>query len=224
MRLLLVEDSVRLQQLVGDALRDAGYAIDVVSSVADCQAAEAGVAYDLFIVDLGLPDGDGLDIIRMLHGKKRRAPVLVMTARSTVQDRVAGLDSGADDYLSKPFHHRELLARVRALLRRTDRVIGPTLEIGAVTLDLSTGEARVGGKQFNLRPRERQLLEILMRREGHVVPKTAIEAALSEFGREITPNAVELLVSRLRKALEAEDAHVQLQTFRGLGYLLKEHT
>ena len=221
MRLLLVEDSVRLQQLVGDALREAGYAVDAVSNVADSEAAAAAVAYDLYIVDLGLPDGDGLDLIRSLRRRRDGAPVLVTTARAAVQDRVAGLDCGADDYLSKPFHHGELVARVRALLRRADRVVGPTLQVGALTLNTSTAEASVGARLIPLRPRERQLLELLMRHEGHVVPKGTIEAALSEFGREISSNAVELLVSRLRKVLEAEQAQVQLQTFRGLGYLLK---
>ena len=222
MRLLLVEDSARLQQLVGEVLREAGYSLDVVSSVADGQAAAASVAYDLLIVDLGLPDGDGLDFIRSLRVRKYGVPVLVITARAAVQDRVVGLDCGADDYLSKPFHHGELIARVRALLRRSGRSIGPDIQIGSMTLNLATGETRVDGKPLPLRPRERQLLEILMRREGHVVPKAAIETALSEFGREISPNAIELLVSRLRKTLDTVQAQVQLQTFRGLGYVLKD--
>jgi two-component system OmpR family response regulator len=224
MRLLLVEDSVRLQQLAGDVLREAGYAVDTVSGAVDCETASAGIDYDLFIVDLGLPDGDGLDLIRTLRARKHCAPVLVITARVAVEDRVAGLDCGADDYLCKPFHHGELIARVRALLRRNGRLVGPDVKVGGVTLNLATGEARAAGAQLALRPRERQLLEILIRREGQVVPRAVIEDALSEFGRETSPNAIELLVSRLRKALERAHARVDLQTFRGLGYMLKERT
>ncbi len=222
MRLLLVEDSARLQHLVGEVLREGGYFLDAVGNVADAEAALASVVYDLVIVDLGLPDGDGLDLIRHLRARKYGAPVLVITARATVQDRVAGLDCGADDYLGKPFHHGELIARVRALLRRGVRPLGPDIKIGDVSLNLATGEARADGRDLHLRPRERQLLEVLMRREGHVVSKAAIETALSEFGREMSPNAIELLVSRLRKALDAVEARVHLQTFRGLGYVLKD--
>jgi DNA-binding response OmpR family regulator len=222
MRLLVVEDNQRLQELLADSLKGAGYGVDITGTVADFLGHVAAVPYDLVIVDLGLPDGDGLSGIRALRERGQSMPVLVITARGSIEDRVSGLDSGADDYLIKPFNHTEFLARVRALLRRPSELHGPVLCKGDLELDEANGEVRCTGRAINLRLSERRLLAILMRRGNVVVPKTAIESALSEFGREVSANAVEALVSRTRKALADAGSGIVIETTRGVGYQLRE--
>ena len=220
MRLLLVEDSLRLQELLADPLRRAGYGLDAVGTVAELLSSVAVVQYDLIIVDLGLPDGDGLSAIRSLRSLGHSTPILIITARGSVEDRVIGLDSGADDYLIKPFNHAELLARVRALLRRPSELQGPVFRYGEVELDEARGEITCSGKPIELRLSERRLLAMLLRRSGSVVPKSTIEDALLD-GRELSANAVEVLVSRLRKALGEGSAGVTIETVRGIGYRLR---
>jgi DNA-binding response OmpR family regulator len=222
MRVLLLEDSARLSELLGETLRDAGYGVDVVSTAAAFRAAVADISYDLIIVDLGLPDGDGIELIKELRATGNATPVLVITARVTITERITGLDSGADDYLIKPFNHDELLARIRALLRRPIHLTGPELSIGRLSLREATGEVFCGERSLELRPSERRLLTVLMRQAGSVLLKSGIEETLSEFGRETSANAVEVLVSRLRKALNDANAGVSLVTVRGMGYILKE--
>jgi DNA-binding response OmpR family regulator len=224
MRLLLVEDSQRLQELLGDSLTSAGYRLDKASTVAELDSMIEAVNYDLLIVDLGLPDGDGLTAIRGLRAKGITTPILIITARGSIDDRVTGLDSGADDYLIKPFNHSELLARVRALLRRPSDLHGPILKRGSLEFDDAKGEVRSGGKLVELRLSERRLLGTLMRRSGTVVTKAAIEEGLSQFGRELSSNAVEALVSRVRKALAEAGSEVSIETVRGVGYRLVEDT
>jgi two-component system, OmpR family, response regulator len=221
MRLLLAEDSVRLQELLGDALNRAGYGLDAVGTVAELLNAAASIRYDLIIVDLGLPDGDGLDAIRALRKSGLTMPILIITARSSIEQRVDGLDSGADDYLTKPFNHAELLARVRALMRRPSELQAPVLRVGNTELDEAAARVLCSGKPIELRLSERRLLAVLMRRSGSVVAKSVIEEALSEFGRELSANAVEALVSRVRKALGEADSGVAIETVRGVGYQLK---
>lgn len=222
MRLLLLEDSDRLRLLLSETLREAGYLLDEVATAAAFQEAADEVKYDLLIVDLGLPDGDGLDIIRALRSRKISTPVLVITARSSVNDRIVGLDVGADDYLVKPFNHSEFLARVRALLRRLPNFAGPEYRIGKLTFREPSGQVMCEEAPLKLRPSEVRLFSLFLREAGSVIPKTAIEQTLSEFGKEITPNAVEVLVSRLRKALNEANTGVSLVTVRGSGYVLKE--
>ena len=188
--------------------------------VAELFYSVACVQHELIIIDLGLPDGDGLDAIRTLREMWLVTPILIITARGSIDDRVSGLDSGADDYLIKPFNHAELLARVRALLRRPSEFQGP-VRAGNIELDEATGQVRCGDKTVELRLSERRLLAVLLRRAGGVVP-SAIEEALSEFGRELTANAVEALVSRTRKALADAHSGIAIETVRGIGYLLKE--
>jgi two-component system, OmpR family, response regulator len=221
-RLLLVEDSKRLQALLGESLRGADYPLDVVGTVGEAHAAMADVAYDLLIVDLGLPDGDGISLIHKVRSAGNNVPVLVITARAGIDHRISGLDSGADDYLVKPFSHLELLARIRALLRRPRDMREPILQIGRLELNEATSEVRADGRMVDLRAAERRLLALLMRRAGRIVPKSSIEERLSEFGRELTVNAVEAHVSRLRKTLDQVSAGVFIETIRGVGYALKE--
>jgi DNA-binding response OmpR family regulator len=221
MRLLLVEDSPRLVELLGETVREAGWRLDAVGSVAEAEAALAGHEHDLLVLDLGLPDGDGLDLLRRLRRAGDPLPVLVVTARGAVEERIAGLDAGADDYLVKPFHHREFLARCRAMLRRAPVTLQPVLEAGRLRYDPATAELACGGEPVALPPRERALAEILLREAGRVVPRRRLEAALSAFGDELSGNAIELAVSRLRRRLEPFDTGVAIETVRGIGYLLR---
>jgi DNA-binding response OmpR family regulator len=220
-QLLIVEDNLRLQQLLADALRRASYEVDTVATVAELLNSIAVAQYELIIVDLGLPDGDGLGAIRTLRSMGHATPILIMTARASIGDRVSGLDSGADDYLIKPFNDAELLARVRALLRRPSELQGPILKFGGVELDEVRGEVSCSGKPIELRLSERRLLAVLMRRSGSVVAKSTLEDALSDSRRELSTNALEVLVSRVRKALVEQSTGVTIEVVRGTGYRLR---
>jgi DNA-binding response OmpR family regulator len=222
MKLLLVEDSSRLQELLGESLRGAEYPVDIVGTAAECRAAVRTGGYALFIIDLGLPDEDGLSLIRDLRAAMHSAPILVITARAGINDRIAGLDGGADDYIVKPFHHAEFLARVRALLRRPKPMNAPEIRIGSLVLNEQTSEVRIDGRLVDLRPSERRLLSILIRRAEMVVPKSSIEDDLASLGREVSSNAIEAVVSRLRRALDEAGMPVVIETVRGVGYILKE--
>src|SRR5258705_5344571 len=184
MRLLLVEDSVRLQQLLAETLNAAGYGVDSASSIDDCLSSVASMTYELVLIDLGLPDGDGLSVIRRMRTEGLAVPILVITARGSIDDRVIGLDSGADDYLIKPFNNAELLARVRALMRRPPDLQAPMLKKGFTEFNEATGEVRCSGERLDLRLSERRLFAALMRRSGAVVPKSTLEETLSQHGRE----------------------------------------
>lgn len=222
MRLLLVEDNPRLQSLLAEALNSTGFGVDVAHTVAEFEAHASSSKYDLMIVDLGLPDGDGLTAIKHFRSKGHSTPILVITARGTIDERVTGLDAGADDYMTKPFNNAEFLARVRALLRRPAEVIGPVLEIGNTTVNTTNLEVRCNGEPVDLRLSERRLLMLLMRRPGALVPKTALETSLSEFGRDVSANAIEALVSRARRTLSEVGSDIQIETVRGIGYTVKD--
>ena len=224
MRLLLVEDNPRLQSLLVETLNGAGYGLDAVGTIADLFASAAVVEYDLVIVDLGLSDGDGLTAIRRLRAEGRTMPILVITARGSIDDRVSGLDAGADDYLTKPFNNAELLARVRALLRRPTGVIGPLIEVGNTSINLANLEVLCRGAPVELRFSERRLLMLLMRRVGALVPKSALETSLSEHGRDVSSNAIEALVSRARRTLTDAGSDVVIETVRGIGYKVEERS
>ena len=155
MRLLLVEDSVRLRELLTERVHDAGWRLDAVATAAEAEAATRSVAYDLALLDLGLPDRDGIALIRELRKRGFAAPILVITARGAVDDRVAALDSGADDYLVKPFNHTELLARCRALLRRRSSAVVELFEVAGISFDPALGIVRIAGKALSIAPRER---------------------------------------------------------------------
>jgi DNA-binding response OmpR family regulator len=224
MRLLLVEDTPRLRSLLTDAVHGAGWRIDAVATIAEAEEAIATTEYDLLLVDLGLPDGDGLDLIRATRRTRNVTPILILTARGAIDERIAGLDAGADDYLVKPFNHGEFLARCRALLRRSPNTSTPALMAGQLTFDVASRAVMCGEDELALAPRERAVLEILMRDAGHVVNKRKLEHALSEFGEELSSNALETAVSRLRKKLDGATTGVSLETIRGVGYLLRDKT
>ncbi|MDQ0392106.1 response regulator transcription factor [Labrys monachus] len=222
MRLLLVEDSARLRDLLGESVHLAGWRLDSVETVAAARQAIEAVAYDLALVDLGLPDGDGLALIRDLRHGGFNAPILVITARGSIEDRVAALDGGADDYLVKPFNHTELMARCRALLRRSAIHYAEQIAVGGLAFDPASGNVTADQKSLSIAPRERSVLELLLRNAGRVTSKQSIETMLSEFSSEISTNAVELAISRLRRRLLPYDLGVEIETIRGIGYLLRE--
>lgn len=220
MRVLLAEDNPRLSALITEGLAEQGFVLDSFPTLVSAREALAVARYDLLLVDLGMPDGDGVAFIRAVRRAGDTTPILVITARSGLRDRVGGLDSGADDYLMKPFEMPELAARCRALLRRPGGCLGTVLQVGNLTFDCQGREVRVGDRLVRVPPRELGLLERLMRRAGHVVSKSSLEEALYALSSEVTPNALEAAVSRLRRRLSAERAGVVLHTAYGMGYLL----
>ena len=223
MRLLLVEDNVRLSRNLAEALRAAGFTIDAVATAADARAALDCVTYDACVLDLGLPDADGMTVLAAIRARKDGLPVLICTARDAFEDRIAGLNAGSDDYLVKPFNMDELIARIRALLRRPGGVLGVDLCAANLSFDTISRQATVDGKTVALSGRDLDLLEILLRRAGRVVAREALEQALYGFDREATPNAIEVATHRLRKKLQKAGASIRIQTMRGVGYLLKEN-
>ena len=178
--------------------------------------------YYAAILDLGLPDGDGLDLLAELQSSRNRIPVLVLTARDAVRDRVSGLDAGADDYLVKPFATAEVVSRIKALLRRPGGALGVTLQAGNVLFDTIGRDVRVGATALPLPRRECAILEHLMRRLGRVVPKTVLEERLYSGDDELESNAILVHVHHLRRKLEAAGATAEIHTVRGVGYLLTE--
>jgi DNA-binding response OmpR family regulator len=219
-RLLFVEDNDRLAELVSTGLSKVGFAVDRFGSLGDAEEALAMARYDAVILDLGLPDGDGMDLLRRLRGRGDTTPLLILTARDGLGARVEGLNAGADDYLIKPFANEELVARVRALLRRPGGGLGMVLTFGDVSFDIVARETRVGTAALPLSRRETALMEHLMRRAGRVVPKRFLEETLYGFDEEVSANTIEATVSRLRKRLQGAGASVAVHTVRGVGYLL----
>jgi two-component system OmpR family response regulator len=220
LRILLVEDD----PVLGDGLERAffatGYQVDRLASGADADAALATHEYDLVILDLGLPGMDGLEVLRRLRHRGGRAPVLIVTARDAVGDRVTGLDLGADDYLAKPFDLAELEARSRALLRRGQAGGSPQISLGPLVFDSVGRRAVVDGQALELSAREFGVLELLVGRSGRVVAKEHLAERLSRWGEEIGANAVEVYVHRLRRKLESSG--LVIRTIRGLGYLIEK--
>ncbi|OIQ93699.1 transcriptional regulatory protein QseB [mine drainage metagenome] len=224
MRVLLVEDNERLAGLVRTGLDKAGFAVDGGGTAAEGRDALAAATYDVLILDLGLPDEDGMVLLRELRARGSTMPVLILTARDGTGDRVKGLNEGADDYLLKPFAMEELVARVRALLRRSGRALEAVLTLGNLQFNSAFREARVSGRPLPLTRRELDALELLFRRAGRVVSKAALEEAIYPFDKEIASNAIEVLMHRLRKRLQTAEADVGIHTMRGIGYILAEKT
>ena len=189
---------------------------------ADAQAALAVNPYDAAILDLGLPDGNGLKLLRQVRSEGSSLPILILTARDAVEDRVRGLDTGADDYLVKPFAMTELIARTKALLRRPGGVLGATLRAGNVTFDTVGRDVRIGDAALLLPRRECAILEHLMRRLGRVVPKTVLEEKLYGIDDELGSNAIPVHVHHLRRKLVDAGATTEIHTVRGVGYLLTD--
>ena len=220
LRLLLVEDHAPLAEALSDGLRRAGFAVDHAADAAEARALAALGGHDLALLDLGLPDGDGLTLLA--EWRRREMPVIVLTARGGLDDRLAGLDGGADDYVVKPVETAELVARCRAVLRRPGGRLGAVLAAGALQLDTTMRETTLDGVVIALGRRETGVLEQLLRRKGRVAPRRALEDALYGVDDEVGPNALEAAVSRLRRALEAAGAAVEIRTVRGVGWMLAE--
>ena len=216
MRLLLVEDDPMIGEAVLDLLRAEHYAVDWVRDGEMADTALHAHSYDLVVLDLGLPRRDGLDVLRALRARLDRTPVLIATARDAKPDRIAGLDAGADDYVLKPYDAGELLARIRALLRRASGRAEPVYEHQGVTLNPGTREATVQGQPVVLSAREWAVLEPLLARPGMVLSRQQLEDKLYGWGDEVSSNAVEVYVHGLRKKL---GAHIVLNV-RGLGYMV----
>jgi DNA-binding response OmpR family regulator len=222
MRLLLVEDNEELAQLLSRRVQAAGYEADLLATAADALTAVMTTRYAAMILDLGLPDGDGLAILREMRQREDPLPVLVLTARGGLQDRVSGLRSGADDYLVKPFAFEELIARLEALLRRPGQLLGRLLQIANLAFDTEGRQAFIDDKPQVLSASEMTLLELLMRRKDRVVAKRLVEDPVSGPSRDVASNAVEVSIHRLRKQLSERGAKVQIHTIRGVGYLMSE--
>jgi two-component system response regulator TctD len=220
LRLLVVEDNAELRSLLAHGLGLEGFAVDQSATAEEALEAVTATRYAAIVLDLGLPDKDGSAVLREMRARRNTTPVLVLTARGGVRDRVAGLESGADDYLVKPFAFEELVARVRALLRRPGDMLGAVLHVGDVELDPEGRQLFVAGRVATASAQEIALLELLMRRAGKVVPRSFIEDQLFGMAHQIGINAVEVSVHRLRKRLETVHAKVEIHTVRGLGYML----
>ena len=220
MRLLLAEDDVELGDALVSALAQSGYVTDVVRNGREALAAAAGATYQLVILDLGLPDMDGLEVMRRMHRDAARSPVLILTARDDLQDRVLGLDAGGDDYLAKPFDIAELEARIRALLRRGD-LAGTTLRLGSVAFEPAGRRVTVKGAELALTARELAVIELLLRNQGRITSKGVLFDSLYGWGDEASESTVEVHVSRLRRKLAAAGADIGIRVFRGLGYRLE---
>jgi two-component system OmpR family response regulator len=222
MRILAVEDNARLLALIAGHLGDAGYTVDTARTAMEFREISSALEHALYLIDLGLPDNDGISLLQEICKRRSNTLILVATARSQIVDRVSALNAGADDYLVKPFHVAELLARVRALMRRWHVPPQQQLRAGRLVLECGTNEVFCRGQRLELRPSENRLLSLLIRRSGHLVAKEVIQSALAKLGTENSPNALEKLVSRLRRSLEERPAGIQLRTVKGLGYVLEE--
>jgi len=221
MRILVAEDDAILADGVSRTLRQSGYAVDWVKNGAEADSALDTDDFDLLILDIGLPRKSGLEVLKRLRSRKSAMPVLILTALDSVNDRVAGLDCGADDYLAKPFELAELAARVRALTRRGMAGGSTTLNHGPLSYDQIGRMARLNGAALELSAREVSLLEIFLQRAGRLVSKDQLVGHLCEWGEEVSGNAIEVYVHRLRKKLEP--GGVRIVTVRGLGYSLEKN-
>ena len=222
MRLLLVEDNERFAVLLKRGLAAAWFVVDVLPTAADATAALRATRFDIVVLDLGLPDADGLDVLGEMRRCQDATPVLILTARGSLEDCVTGFQSGADDYLVKPFALEELIARLQALLRRPGNFLGVTLKLGNIALDTVARQMFVGDQPIFFSAREITVLEQLLRRSGQVVAKALLGDNLYGLSQEVGSNAVEVCVHRLRKHLAEVGAAVQIHTMRGIGYLIAE--
>jgi DNA-binding response OmpR family regulator len=220
-RLLLVEDNRRLQHTLRRSLVEAGYAVDVADDGEDGQALAQVTAYDIVVLDVMLPRRDGLQVCRELRRQGVRTPILMLTARDTVEDRVRGLDCGADDYLVKPFALDELMARLRALLRRDMQRKDSVLQVGDLALDPATRYVDRAGRRIDLTAREYALLEYFVRHADHVLPRQRLEEHVWSYDYEGGSNVVDVYVRRLRRKIDDPEPIKLFETIRGAGYRLR---
>ncbi len=222
MRLLLIEDSQRLRSALETGLRKAGYAVDTAGDGRDGLWMALENEYDVIVLDLMLPEMDGLSVLRQLRERGRPTHVLILSAKDLIQDRVQGLRLGADDYVVKPFSFDELCARLEALVRRSYHAKSPVLRRGPLEINTASRQVTCEGREVRLTPREYSLLEILVLRSGEVLSRRELWERLYEFDREVTSNVVDVLVCSLRKKLDPDQPQRFIKTRRGQGYLIEE--
>lgn len=222
MRILLVEDNERLADAISENLTAAGFTINHVARGEDALAVTADQQYDAIVLDLGLPDIDGMDVLKALRDKKNAVPVLMLTARDQLSDKIEGLNKGADDYMVKPFETDELIARLNALLRRPAQAVSEIITAGNLSFNTTNRQAMARDKILELSKRETDLLEQLLRSLGKIVSKKSIEMRLYSYDDKGSVNSVEVLVHRLRKKLESYDAGIDIHTLRGIGYMIMD--
>jgi DNA-binding response OmpR family regulator len=216
MRVLIVEDDPMLARSLKQGLQQAGFTVDVATSAEEADGMVGDESFDIALVDIGLPGADGLALIQRLRAAGNRVPVMVLTARGGMEDTVRGLDAGADDYLAKPFRLPEVLARMRALTRRSHALASSRIEHGALVLDTRSHRAEIAGEALDLTNREWAILEQLLMMSPAVVSKDRLVQSLAGWDKDITPNAIEVHVSRLRAKIAP--ARVVIRTVRGIGY------
>ena len=220
MRILVVEDDNKIASFIVKGLKQSGYAVDRCADGEEALVFAESTTYDAAVVDIMLPKLDGLSLVQRMRAKKIRTPVIILSAKATVDDRVKGLEAGADDYLTKPFAFSELSARVLALIRRATQTAEPSrLSAGDLEMDLLTREVRRGGEKIELQAREFALLEYLMRHSGRAVTKTMILEHIFDYSFDPQTNVVDVLMHRLRAKVDPDKT--RLQTMRGVGYVLK---
>jgi len=222
MYILVVEDDERVARLVARGLTEAGHRVDLAEDGDEGLARAESSAYDLIVLDVMLPELSGIEVAREVRGAKVKTPILMLTARDAVPDRVLGLDAGADDYLTKPFALEELLARVRALGRRANDSMNEVLQVGDLTLDIQRHEARRGEQSVELTAKELELLAYLMRNAGRVLTKSQIVDHVWGYDSEATSNVVEIYIHYLRDKIDRDVARPLIRTIRGVGYTVKE--
>jgi two-component system, OmpR family, response regulator len=218
MRVLLVEDDRMIGEAVMQALKDATYAVDWVRDGQSALDTLASQMYGVVLLDLGLPKKDGMEVLRSIRAKDNPVPVLVLTARDTLDDRIRGLDGGADDYILKPFEMTELLARMRAVVRRKGGIAGPVLSNGSISLDPVTREVQLDGQPTRLSGREYALLQALMIRPGAILSRSDLEDRIYGWNEEVESNAVEFLIHALRKKLGSD----AIKNVRGVGWMVSK--
>ena len=223
MRILYIEDNEKLALNTSASLRDAGFVVDVVHTAGDALHAAKSFEYDTVILDLGLPDCDGLELLPQIKQSTPQTPVIICTARDALDERIKGLNAGSDDYLVKPFAVSELIARTHAVLRRPGGALGMTLTCGNVTFETADRSLAIAGVVSAFSKRELALVELFLRRSDRVITKDAIENALYGFDDAATPNAIEVLTHRVRKKLAEKGATIEIHNLRGIGYILKGH-
>jgi heavy metal response regulator len=221
MRLLVVEDEKKVARFVKKGLEEEGYAVDVAPDGEEGLGMALDGVHDLIILDIHLPRMDGLGVLQELRKKKVATPVLLLTVRAAIEDKVLGLDAGADDYLTKPFAFQELLARVRALLRRRADAEAPVLQVGDLTLDPARRLASRGGEKIDLTPKEFALLAYFMRNSGRVLTRTMISEHVWDYDFDTMTNVIDVYVNYLRKKIDAGREPKLIHTMRGAGYVLK---
>lgn len=220
MRILLVEDNTRLSEAISDSLRKAGFEVDAVAEGEEALTILSLQPYDVIVLDLGLPDMDGMKVLEALRSRGSAVPVLVLTARGALSDKISGLNAGADDYLVKPFELDELIARIRALLRRPTQTTGTVVSLNNLSFDTINRYAQVENEILDLSRREVDLLEQLILSAEKIVTKKSIEQRIYSYGESGSANSVEVLVHRLRKKLIGRAASIEIHTLKGIGYMM----